>query len=163
MGELLADSRQAVDEGRALALGEVQRFVDLVGEEGVLADMAPEVGAADQIGVEAERIALGLELLACILDADDLPGGEADDRSLLIIVALAAVDQVAILLILEEYHVEAERMPHVAHGTSLRKVDHAHQRMQRLHAEPVVVFGDGLDIQQRLLHRDGFAGFVPQS
>ena len=104
--------------------------------------MAPEVGAADQIGVEAERIALGLELLACILDADDLPGGEADDRSLLIIVALAAVDQVAILLILEEYHVEAERMPHVAHGTSLRKVDHAHQRMQRLHAARFVVLED---------------------
>ena len=108
--------------------------------------MAPEVGAADQVGVEAERMAPGLELLARVLDADDLSGGEADDRTLLIIVALAAVDQVAILLVLEEYHVEAERMPHMAHGTGLRKVDHAHQRMQRLHAEPVVVFGDGLDI-----------------
>ena len=103
--ELLADGRQTVDEGRALAFGEVQRLVDLVGEEGVLAEMEPEEGAADQVGVEAERMAPVMEFLARVLDADDLSVGESDDCTHLLIATLAAVVPAAILLVLEEYNV----------------------------------------------------------
>lgn len=71
--QLVADVAQALDDRLPLLLREVQRLAHLVGEEGVAADVAPELRAAQQVGMEEQGPPLGLELHAPVVDADALP------------------------------------------------------------------------------------------
>ncbi len=127
-------------------LGEVQRLVGLVGEERITADIAAQRGAANQIGMEDQRPPLGLELLAVVLDARDLPGSDGHDGPLLIIVVLTAVDQIAAPDLLEKKGVEAESMAHVTNPARLGEVDDRHQRVEGLDAQQVVVLENMLEM-----------------
>ncbi len=71
----------------------------------------------DKVGVETQRIALWPELLARVLNTDDLTRSQTDHRAFLIIVPLTTVNQFAVLLVFQEHHIKAECMPHVAHGS----------------------------------------------
>ena len=99
-----------------------------------------------QVGMKAQRIALRLERLARIFYADHLSGCQTDHRAFLVIVSLAAVNQVAVLFVFQKNHVKAERMPHVVHRFGLQKINHADQRMQSFYAEHVVVLRNGFDV-----------------
>ena len=140
------DVQQAVQHDLAFLLREVQGFVHLVGEKRVARDVAPERRAAQQVGMEQQRPAFGLVGLPVVFVADDLPRGQEDERALLVVVIVASVAQVAALHLLEKYGIKAVDLPFEAGGAAFRKVDDAHQRMQRLHAarfvelEDVVVF-----------------------
>ena len=114
--ELVADFPQRVDDQLAFAFRKVQRLVHLVREEGVLLHVAGQRRAADEVGVEDQRPPLGLELFAVVLHADDLSRCQTDERPLLIVVVVAAVEQVAALHLLEKDGVEAEGLPLVADG-----------------------------------------------
>ena len=98
---------------------EVQGFVHFIREERVFLDSASEVGAANQVGMKAQRIALRLERFARIFYADHLSGCQTDHRAFLVIVSLAAVNQVAVLFVFQKNHVKAECMPHVVHRFGL--------------------------------------------
>ncbi len=100
------DVLQAVDHYVPLLLREVQGLVGFVRKEGVSADVAPERRAADQVGVEQQRPAFGLENLAVILDADHLSRGRENERPFLVVVVVAPVAQVAAFDIFQEDAVE---------------------------------------------------------
>ena len=140
--QLVADVVQAVEDRAPLLLREVERFAHLVGKKGVVADVAPQLRTAQQIGVEEERPAFGLAQLPVVLRAEDLSGCETDERSFLIVVGLAAVDHVAALHVFEEDGIDAEGAQRGADGSHFREVDDADERMQRLAAQRVVVVED---------------------
>ena len=54
-----------------------------------------------QVGMKAQRIALRLERFARIFYADHLSGCQTDHRAFLVIVSLAAVNQVAVLFVFQ--------------------------------------------------------------
>lgn len=118
------------------------RFAHLVREKGVVADVAPQLRTAQQIGVEEKRPAFGLEFHAPIVEPDALPRGEEDERPLLIVVGATAVLDIAALDIFEKYRVEPHAEPDALAERTLRKVDDADERMQRLAAQRVVVVED---------------------
>lgn len=62
--QFLLNVLQAVDEGVSFPFREVQGFVHFIREERVFLDSASEVGAANQVGMKAQRIALRLERIA---------------------------------------------------------------------------------------------------
>ena len=140
--QLAADVPKAVDDRVPLLLRKVQRLAHFVGEEGVAADVAPELRAAQQVGMEEQRPPLGLELHAPVVDADALPRCQADERPLLIVVGAASVGQVAAPYLLEEDGVEAEAEADVLRHPALREVDDADLRVERLHVQQVVVLPD---------------------
>ena len=146
--QLREDVLQAVHHHVPLLLREVQGFAHLVGEERVTADIASERRSAQQVGMEQQGPAFGLIGLAVVLVADDLPRGQEHERSLLIVVVIASVAQVAAFHLFEVDRVKPVDLPFVTGRTALREVDDADQRVQRLDAarfvvlEDVVVFDD---------------------
>ena len=143
--QLRLDVLQAVHHDLALLLRKVQGLVHLVGEERVARDVAPERGAAQQVGMEQQRPAFGRNLrLILHLHLDHLSRSHEYERSLLIVVVVTSVAQIAALHVLEENGVKSEAVAVMAgrNGFRLRKVDDAHQRMLRLHAARFVVLED---------------------
>ena len=141
---------QAVDDDLPLLLREVERLVGLVGKERIVAHAAPERRSADQIGMEDERPSLGLEQFAVVLHAGHLPGRDADDGALLVVVILAAVDHIAALHVLEEQGIETERVTVAADHAGLRQVDDRDQRMERLDAHQFVVLENMFEMLDRI-------------
>ena len=95
--------------------------------------------------MEQQRPAFGRNLrLILHLHLDHLPRSHEYERSLLIVVVVTSVAQIAALHVLEENGVKSEAVAVMAgrNGFRLRKVDDAHQRMQRLHAARFVVLED---------------------
>ena len=97
----------------------MESLVHLIREEGVFLDAASEVGAANQVGMKAQCIALRLEGLARIFYTDYLPRCQTDHRPFLVVVPLSAVNEVTVLFVFQKDHVETERMPHVVHRLGL--------------------------------------------
>ena len=154
MLQLVADVVQAVEDRAPLLLREVERFAHLVGEEGVVADVAPQLRAAQQIGVEEERPAFGLEFHAPIVEPDALPRSEEDERPLLIVIGATAVLDIAALDIFEKYRVEPHAEPDALAERTLRKVDDADERVQRRIVHQIVILFDTIQFQY-ILHDRG--------
>ena len=57
--QFLLNVLQAVDEGVSFPFREMQGFVHFIREERVFLDSASEVGATNQVGMKAQRIAGG--------------------------------------------------------------------------------------------------------
>lgn len=133
------DVLQAVDHDMPLLFREVQRLVGFVGEEGVAVDAASERRAADQVGVEQQRPAFGLENLAVILDADHLSRGRENERPFLVVVVVAPVAQVAAFDIFQEDAVEPVQAARVTHARAFRHVDDADQRVQGFDSHQFVI------------------------
>lgn len=107
--------------------------------------LRPSEVPAQQVGMEQQRPAFGRNLrLILHLHLDHLPRSHEYERSLLIVVVVTSVAQIAALHVLEENGVKSEAVAVMAgrNGFRLRKVDDAHQRMQRLHAARFVVLED---------------------
>ena len=138
--QLVEDVPHAVDDRLPLLLRKVQRLAHLVGEEGIAADVASELRAAQQIGMEEQRPTLRPVGPSVVLHAEELSGRQADERPGLVVVGLTAVDQIAAIHLLEEYGIETEHVQLRPHGRlQLRKVHHADQRVQGLDPHEVVV------------------------
>ena len=138
--QLVEDVPHAVDDRLPLLLRKVQRLAHLVGEEGIAADVASELRAAQQIGMEEQRPTLRPVGPSVVLHAEELSGRQADERPGLVVVGLTAVDQIAAIHLLEEYGIETEHVQLRPHGRlQLRKIHHADQRVQGLDPHEVVV------------------------
>lgn len=87
-----------------------------------------------------------------VLESDHLPGRQTDERSLLIVVIVPAVDHVAALDLLEKDRIETVGLPEMPHRMRLGQIDDAHQRVQRFDAQHRIVLGDGLQMMNFLFH-----------
>ena len=150
--QLVTDLPETVHDHPALALREVQRLVHLVRKEAVFLHVAAQRRAADEVRMENQRPALRLELPSVVLESDHLPGRQTDERSLLIVVIVPAVDHVAALDLLEKDRIETVGLPEMPHRMRLGQIDDAHQRVQRFDAQHRIVLGDGLQMMNFLFH-----------
>ncbi len=60
---------------------QMQSLVDIIGEERIFLDITSEIRTAYKVRVKTQRIALRLEILARVFNADDLPRCQTDDRA----------------------------------------------------------------------------------
>lgn len=152
--EFVADGTEAGKDGGALGLGHVQRLVGSVAEEVAGADGAGGGGAAEQVGVEEEGEALGGVEAAVVGVADDLVGGEAEQRSLAVVIGAEAVAEGAAGAgVLEHEGVEAQALAAVRVRGQAAEVDDGGQGMEGLAAEPVGVVLDGVKAKDVVVHR----------
>ena len=151
--QFAADVLQTIDDRVALLFREMQRFVHLIGEEGVSVHVASERGAVQQVGMEQQRPPFGLELHAAVVDADTLSGGQTHERSLLVVVGAAAVADVAAFHLFEKNGVESEAVAHVFDGAALREIDDVHQRVRCRDVQQVVVLTDMVQFDDGLHKR----------
>ena len=94
----------------------------------------------------------GLVGAAVVLDPDHLPRSETDQGSLLVIVVLPAVNQVAAFHLLEENRIESEHLPGVSEQGDAGHFDHADQRMEGFDPEHLVVGTHRVDVEHLFIH-----------
>ena len=160
MFQFEADFLHAVDDQLSLPFGEVERFVDLVGEEGVLFHVLSERRPPDQIGMEDQSPPFGLIGLAVVLDADDLPRSQTDECPLLIVVAVSPVKQLPAFDLFEENRIKAECLARMSYRFCLGQIDDADLGMECLDSQRIIVLEDGFDIADSFLHSMRFQMFV---
>lgn len=98
--KLRLDLVKAVHHRMPLLLREVQRLARIVREEGIVADLLSERRTAYQIGMEQHPMGAWMHAGAHPARSN-LPGSKAHNRTLLIVVGLAAVDDVTASSILK--------------------------------------------------------------
>lgn len=99
---------------------------------------------------------MGLIGLSVAFVADDLPRGQEHERSLLVVVVIASVAQVAAFHLLEVDSCRTRRPPFEAGRAAFRKVDDADQRVERLDAARFVVLKDVVVFDDGVHNPDGF-------
>ena len=117
--EFVAYFAETLHDHLLFAFRQMQRFVRLVRKERILPHVPAERSAADNVGMEQQCIAFGLEHLSVVLHAEHLPGRHAYKRSFLIVVILPAVNQIAALHLFEKNGVESERMLEMSYRIGL--------------------------------------------
>ena len=117
----------------------MQRLARIVREEGIVADLLSESRTTYKIGMKQHPVGTWMHAGAHPARSN-LPGCKAHDRTLLIVVGLAAVDDIAALGILEEQSIDSivDRKT-VGPSRGLRQVNHTHQRMFGLKSEQLVI------------------------
>ncbi len=138
MVELILDKVETLNERRALFLRQMQRLVHLIREEAIVLDVLAKRCATDKLGVEEKSVALRLEDMPVILNAYYLTGSETDHIAFVVVILRIAIDDLAILLILQKNGIEAHGVAHGMHGLALAHVDDADQRMKCLNAKSIV-------------------------
>ena len=129
----------------------MQRLTRIVREEGIVADLLPESRTTYQIGMKQHPVGTWMHAGAHPARSN-LPGSKAHNRTLLIVVGLAAVDDIAALGILEEQSIDSivdrktlgpsrglRQVNHTHQRSGLRQVNHTHQRMFGLKSEQLVI------------------------
>ena len=133
------DLLEAIHDGVALALGEVQRLACLVREERILLDLLPQHGTPNEIGVEEQPVSIGTSVFEHI-DRSRLTGRKADDGTLAVIVGLTTVGNIAAFRLFQEQRIYAVVDSEVLGPLgSLRQVYHRHHRVQCLQSVNLVV------------------------
>ena len=130
-----------------LPVAHVQRLVDAIVEKGVVADSFFERRAAQQVGMEQKRPPRNRYPLAVVLLAAHLPRGHAEQRSLVVVVAAAAVIELHADVIAQEKCVDAVVVQTVADGRHLGIVDDTDQRMPCRTSEVAAVVIDASNLQ----------------
>lgn len=88
-----------------------------------------------------------MQCLAAIVDASYLSGGNEHQCAFLIVVLAASISDRPVNLLLQEDGIEAKAFAAVREHLHLREIDEAHQRVQCLQTEKLVVVMYRLQIQ----------------
>lgn len=89
-------------------VGHVQGFIDTVIEKGIILYRLFQRGAVQQVWMEQQCPARQHHSFTVVLFSADLSGGDADDRSLLVVVLPATVCQVYFRFVMKENAIDAE-------------------------------------------------------
>lgn len=147
IAQFLFDVCQASEDRLPLLLGEMEAFVGIIREEGIIFYQSREGRAAQELGVEAQGPSLGLVQATVVFRAHHLPGGDEEHRAASVVILAAAVPQGATIGIFQQYGIDMVELPAEAQGLGLVPVDDADQRVRSLYAEVVVVGLDGVDLE----------------
>lgn len=89
-------------------IGHVQGFIDTVIEKGIILYRLFQRGGVQQVWMEQQCPARQHHSFTVVLFSADLSGGDADDRSLLVVVLPATVCQVYFRFVMKENAIDAE-------------------------------------------------------
>ena len=101
----------------------------------------------DKIGVKQQRPAAYRCALAVVFLAAYLPGRDAYQGAVLIIVFAAPISEIKVVVLLNEHAIHAIAVEAVAHGGYIGEIDDGYQRMRVGQAVISAVIGRSVDFQ----------------
>ena len=147
MPELFFYLIETVEDGLPFALRHVQSLVHFIRKEGIILHLPCQRRTPDEVGMKQQGIALRVQRLAAIVDAAHLTGGNEHLCAFLIVVLAASISDRPVNLLLQEDGIEAKAFAAVREHLHFREIDEAHQRVQCLQTEKLVVVMYRLQIQ----------------
>ena len=155
MGEFQFDFAKAVEDDSFLFIGKVECLAGGVREERVRLDFLSECGAFDEVGVEDNAFCQRLDAFSGF-DFRHLPGGEADDGALLVVIAFSAVADVAAFDVFEKEGIDAVIDGEVGGAAcGFREVDNIDERVEGFQPEKLVVLADVVHLDKFFFHGIG--------
>ena len=145
MVQLGFDMLEAAAYCRRFPLREVQRFLLAVGEEGIVADMAFQCRAEEEVGVESQQPALVGQRVV-VAHPENLAGAEEDHRGVGKIVEAAPAAAASVRTILDKQDGVELELHGILRQAVFAQVDQGGLRMEGLRAQAAVAFADGLQV-----------------
>ena len=147
------DLLQAVLKNLLFLLREMQSLIGAIREEGIVAHLTSQGRTLDQVGMEEQSHALR-HLIRFHLDMRYLSRRKARHRTLLVIIFLTTISNVARQVLLQEEGIQAIIEREIRRmASAILQIDNCHQGILRLHAEELAV----------LIHRTEFDNFFHTS
>ena len=128
-------------------VGHVQGFIDTVIEKGIILYRLFQRGAVQQVGMEQQRPARQHHPFAVVLFSADLSGGDANDRSFLVVVLPTTVCQVYLRFVMKEYAIDAVIVQAMTYRGHFRVVNDTDQRMPVGMPHPPAIIAHVSDLQ----------------
>ena len=155
VGEFQFDFAEAVEDDSFLFIGKVKCLAGRVREERVRLDFLSECGAFDEVGMEDNAFCQGLDAFSGF-DFCHLPGGEADDGALLVVIAFSAVADVAAFDVFEKEGIDTVIDGEVwGESGGFCKVDDIDERVEGFQTEKLVVLADVVHLDKFFFHGIG--------
>lgn len=156
VGSFAAYLLQQRDDGLPLTVGHVECFVDVIGEIGVGGHATFEVGSMQQLGIEEQRPALGLYLLACVGLAAYLSRGHAHQGVAVQVVGSQPIGEFLERFVADEHAEDVVVVERVAAVLQLVVMNHRDERMQLRRTDVACVVVDAVYLQY-LIHHIGLS------
>ena len=119
----------------------------VIGKKGIVLHPASQGGAAEQIGMEQEGMALYPEIFPVVIIAQHLAGRYEDKSSLLVIIIMPSVPQVSAFQVLQKNGIKPVSLADMPQRRDPGKINDADQRVQRFLPQKGVVVPYGIHVQ----------------
>lgn len=122
------DFRQAVQEQMPFPLRHMEGLGSVIGKKGIIPHLAPQGSAAEQIGMEQERVPFYPEIFPVVIIAQHLAGRHEDKSALLVIIIMPSIPQVSAFHIFQENGIKPVGLADMPQRRDLGKINNADQR-----------------------------------